>query len=71
MQLKSNCYKTAQTSSSMITPDIRSRVSTMIASLNWPTLEQRRNYLKLIMMCKITKGLASRNIILKNFKNLQ
>ena len=33
-----------------------SSVSTMIASLNWPTLEQRRNYHKLIMMYKITMG---------------
>ena len=30
----------------------------MIASLNGPTLLQRRNYLKLIMMYKITRELA-------------
>ena len=30
----------------------------MITSLNWPTLEQRRNYYKLVMMYKITRALA-------------
>ena len=30
----------------------------MITSLNWPTLEQRRNYYKLVMMHKITRALA-------------
>ena len=30
----------------------------MITSLNWPTLEQRRNYFKLVMMQKITRALA-------------
>ena len=30
----------------------------MITSLNWPTLEQRRNYLKLVMFYKIIRGFA-------------
>ena len=34
-----------------------SSVSPMITSLTWPYLEQRRNYLKLVMMYKITRGL--------------
>ena len=42
----------------MIIQDTASSVSAMIASLNGPTLLQRRNYLKLIMMYKITRGLA-------------
>ena len=35
-----------------------SSVSAMIHQLNWPTLELRRNYLKLIMLYKIAKGLV-------------
>ena len=35
-----------------------SSVSAMITSLNWPTLEQRRNYLKLVMFYKIIRGFA-------------
>ena len=30
----------------------------MTQQLNWPTLELRRNYLKLIMLYKIAKGLV-------------
>ena len=35
-----------------------SRVSAMTTWLNWPTLEQRRNYLKLVMLYKIIRGFA-------------
>ena len=33
-------------------------VTAMITSLNWPTLEQCRNYYKLVMIHKITRALA-------------
>ena len=35
-----------------------SSVSAMITLLNWLTLGQRRNYLKLVMLHKITRGFA-------------
>ena len=35
-----------------------SSVSAVITSLNWPTLEQCRNYLKLVILYKIIRGFA-------------
>ena len=47
-----NCYSRYQS------------VSSMLVKLNWPTLEERRNDLKLIMMYKIVHGLVHIQLVL-------